>query len=406
MKLILAFIALFFAINGISQKCDKVLFSGKVVDTLRPQNFYNLMVINRNTGQGVFGQPNGSFSVYVNDGDSISLTVKEYSVINLVVHADSNCQYKRKFFIHGKPKELKEIEVRPLKSLEEIKEEREALAMRETRMVTGIEVMQSPITALYQAFSKKEQNKRWIAEQTYKDDQRKIVQELLRLYVAYDIINLSEEEFDQFISFLNINENFLKTATEMELITFIQDKYVHFRIINNMPTAVSSTWRNQLNKDKKLALTELLNTYVSNDVIDLPASEFDRFITYMNAGEDFLNKATDLEVQNMVMSKYDAYIAFYKIDVRLMKGNFNITEEDNEDWKWELKHKKDKKAATIILLNLYNQHKVITLDPEEYEKFMVFMNLKEPFMSTATNEELIQFVREKYYKYLDFYKNN
>lgn len=406
MKNISVIFFLLITFQGVSQKCEKVLFSGKVIDTLRPQNFYNLMVINRMTGQGVFGQPNGSFSAYVNDGDSISLTVKEYSVINLVVHADSNCQYKAKFFIHGKPKELKEIEVRPLKSLEEIKEEREALAMRETRMVTGIEVMQSPITALYQAFSKKEQNKRWIAEQTYKDDQRKIVQELLRLYVAYDIINLSEEEFDQFISFLNINENFLKTATEMELITFIQDKYVHFRIINNMPAGVSSSWRNELNKDKKRALTELLKTYVSNNVIDLPSTEFDRFITYMNADEDYLSKVTDLEVQHMVMSKYDAYIAFYRIDVRLLRMNYNITEEDNEDWKWELKHKKDKKAATITLLNLYNQKKAIYLNPDEYEKFMVFMNLKEPFMSEASNEELIQFVREKYYKYLDFYKKN
>jgi hypothetical protein len=48
------------------------------------------------------------------------------------------------------------------------------------------------------------------------------------LYVANDIINLTEDEFDEFISFLNINEEFLKTATEMELITFIQDKYEHF----------------------------------------------------------------------------------------------------------------------------------------------------------------------------------
>ena len=101
--------------------------------------------------------------------------------------------------------------------------------MRETRYVTGIEVLQSPITALYQAFSKKEQNRRWIAEQEYKDNQRRIVQELLRTYVANDIISLTEDEFDQFISFLAINETFLKTATELELITFIQDKYEHFK---------------------------------------------------------------------------------------------------------------------------------------------------------------------------------
>ena len=77
--------------------------------------------------------------------------------------------------------------------------------------------------------SKKEQNKRWIAEQEFKDNQRKVVQELLRLYVAFDIINLSEEEFDDFISFLNIDSDFLKTATEMELIVYIKDKYDHFK---------------------------------------------------------------------------------------------------------------------------------------------------------------------------------
>ena len=96
-------------------------------------------------------------------------------------------------------------------------------------MVTGVNALESPITALYQAFSKKEQNKRWIAEQQYKDDQRRIVQELLRLYVAFDIIDLTETEFDAFITFLNIDEQFIKTATEMELILFIKDKYDHFR---------------------------------------------------------------------------------------------------------------------------------------------------------------------------------
>jgi predicted ATPase len=106
------------------------------------------------------------------------------------------------------------------------------LALRETRTVTGVNVLQSPITALYQAFSKKEQNKRWIAEQQYKDDQRRIVQELLRLYVAFDIIELSETEFDAFITFLNLDEQFIKTASEMELILFIKDKYEHYKQIN------------------------------------------------------------------------------------------------------------------------------------------------------------------------------
>jgi len=229
MKCTLVLFVFFCSLSVFGQQCDKVLFTGKVVDTLRPQNFYNLMIVNRRTGQGVFGQPNGTFSVYVNNGDSISISVREYPLVKLVVKADSNCQFLKTIFIEPKPQEVREVVVRPLKSLEQIKEERSALAMRETRLVTGIEVMQSPITALYQAFSKKEQNKRWIAEQNYKDDQRRVVKELLRTYIAYDIIELDEEEFDNFIAFLNVNDSFLKTATEMELITFIKDKYEHFR---------------------------------------------------------------------------------------------------------------------------------------------------------------------------------
>jgi hypothetical protein len=221
-----------FAQEAFSQKCDKVLFTGKVIDTLRPQNFYNLMVVNRSTGIGVFGQPNGSFYVYVSNGDSISISIKEYTTVNIVIKADSNCQFRKQFIIERKPQEIQEIVIKPLKTLEQIKEERENLALRETRQVTGLEVLRSPITALYQAFSKREKNKRWIAEQEFKDDQRKIVRELLHLYVAYDIIELSEEDFDAFIYFLNVNDSFLKTASEMELITFIQDKFDHFKRIN------------------------------------------------------------------------------------------------------------------------------------------------------------------------------
>jgi tyrosyl-tRNA synthetase len=218
--------------TALNAQCEQVFISGKVLDTLREQNFFNLMVVNKSTGRGVFGQPNGHFSVYARPGDRIALSTKGYPVYEFIAKPDENCQCRVEAYIERLPQEVQEIVVRPLKTLEEIKEEREALALRETRTVTGVNVLQSPITALYQAFSKKEQNKRWIAEQQYKDDQRKIVKELLRLYVAFDIIELSEADFDEFITFLNLDEQFIKTASEMELILFIKDKYEHFKRMN------------------------------------------------------------------------------------------------------------------------------------------------------------------------------
>jgi len=232
MRLILL-VFLIFPFFHFAQKCERVLLTGQVIDSMGIQSFYNLMIVNRNTGQGVFGQPNGYFSAYTKNNDSISISVKGYMIYGFRVKADSNCQSKQKIYLVQKPQELTEMIIKPLKTLNEIREEREALAMRETRLVTGVELLQSPITALYQTFSKKEQNKRWIAEQEYKDNKRKVVQELLRLYVASDIIELDEEEFDSFISFLNLSENFLKTSTEMELYLFIKDKYEHFKRLKN-----------------------------------------------------------------------------------------------------------------------------------------------------------------------------
>ncbi len=214
--------------KSIAQEKQKVLLIGSVVDTLQAQGFYNLMIVNRTSGRGVFGQPDGHFQVYAYENDSINLSTKGYPIYGFRVKADSNNQMHIAAVLENKVQFEKEILVRPLKTLQQIKEERESLTMRETRQVTGIEVLRSPITALYQKFSQKEQNKVWIAQMEFKDNQTKVLKELLRLYVAYDIVNLSEDEFEEFIKFLNIDENFLKTASEIELVTFIKDKYEHF----------------------------------------------------------------------------------------------------------------------------------------------------------------------------------
>ena len=226
-KAILSFLFIFsISFVGFMQ-CERILLKGKVVDKLQPRSFYNLMVFNKTTGKGVFGRPNGNFSAYVLKGDRIILSIKNYPKYEFIVEPDSNCQ----FLVHKEIErlQLEEVIIRPLKTLNQIKEERAELAMRDTRIVSGLSAFESPITALYQALSKKERNKRWIAEQEFKDDKARIVKELLALYVAYDIIELDSDRFDSFISFLNINEDFLKTASEMELVLFVKDKYEHFR---------------------------------------------------------------------------------------------------------------------------------------------------------------------------------
>jgi hypothetical protein len=403
---ILSILFLFSFSFGYSQsKCDQVLLTGRVEDSLNPQSFYNLMIVNRTRGKGFFGQPNGYFSVYVNEGDSISISIKGYPMIGFRIHADENCQFKFHKFIELKATEMKEVVIKPLKTLNQIKEERQELSMRETRQVTGIDMLQSPITALYQTFSKKEKNKKWIAEQEFKDNERKVVQELLRLYVAYDIINLSEEEFDEFIVFLNINETFLKTATEMELITFVQDKFEHFKRLNSITVEENYIWKSQLDKNnKKQALIDLLKLFVAHELINLPEIEFDRFIEFMKLDDSFLKNANESELIKFVQEKYTKYITFYKLNFDSFIIDYHISDIDNYKWKSDLACQNNKKEAISELLRLYIEHHVIDLEVSELERFTRFLNIDESFMKSSSDSELIYFVQEKYKKYRQFYK--
>lgn len=302
----------------VQAQCEKVLLYGKVEDSTMYQGFYNLMVINQSTGKGVFGRPDGSFSVYVNNNDSISLSVKGYHTVSFRVRANDDCQFKFRSFIELKAQEMKEVVIHPLKSLNQIKEERESLVMRETREVTGIEMLGSPITALFQTFSKKEQNKRWIAEQEFKDDQRKVVKELLRLYVAYDIVKLSEDEFNEFISFLNINPDFLKTATEMELVLYIKGKYLHYNSIHQRTLLSLGNWRMSYiystKQDEKL--NELFQLLEAKQILSIPKNEIKRFKRFLNLKALEVENLSDSDLVTKICEKFERYKEFYKIDLK------------------------------------------------------------------------------------------
>lgn len=205
---------------------------GKVIDTNATVGFYNMMVVNKTAGKGIFGDYRGTFEITVQKGDLIAVSVVGYQTVTF---SYKDVAYKPEYEVTIYLKMLSYssdvVEVTPLKTLEELQEERANIAKREVPTVTAVNVIQSPITALYVAFSKREKTKRFVAEMEYQDQQDDVVRETLRLYVHHEIIDLSEEEFEEFINFLNLNTEFLMTASDYELITYIKDKFEHYQRI-------------------------------------------------------------------------------------------------------------------------------------------------------------------------------
>lgn len=209
-----------------------ITIRGKVIDTSATIGFYNLMVVNKTAGKGIFGDYNGTFEITVKKGDLVAVSVVGYQTVNLSYKsAEYKSVYEVVIYLKMLEASSSEVVVTPLKTLDELKEERASIAKREVPTVTVENVLQSPITALYVAFSHREKTKRMVAELEYMDRQHDVVREILRVYVHNDIIDLSEEDFDEFITFLNLNTEFLKTATDYELIVYIKEKFEHFKKI-------------------------------------------------------------------------------------------------------------------------------------------------------------------------------
>lgn len=229
MKISFSLVFLITSTLSFGQGCKEINLWGSLRDTTARQGFYNVFIINKSAGRGVFGKPDGTFSITVNPGDSIYFMVTGYEAIKMKAIADSSCRHEFRSFLKLVEYKKEEVVVYPVKTLTQIKEERERLAQTETRIVTGYQALQSPITALYQEFSRRERMKKKVAELQYQDQMEQVVKELLRAYVSYDIIELDEAEFLDFVIFLNLNEEFLKKASDYDLIIYIKEKYIHFR---------------------------------------------------------------------------------------------------------------------------------------------------------------------------------
>ena len=209
-----------------------VTINGTVLDTTASISFFDMVVIDKTTGKGIFGDYSGKFTIQVKKGDLVGVSVVGYEG-QTFTYKDSSYKpvYNITLYLQTRMEVGNEVVVKPLKTLEQLKEERENIVKREVPTISGVSALQSPITALYMAFSKREKTKRMVAELEYKEDQDKVVKEILRVYVNADIIDLDSDEYEEFITFLNLNPEFLKTASDYELIVFIQEKFEHYRRI-------------------------------------------------------------------------------------------------------------------------------------------------------------------------------
>ena len=191
----------------------------------------NVMVVDKKSGHGIFGKADNTFSISIHKEDTLLITSAGYSVKK--ISFKDSIKRENYFFTITLEKpfvELKPVTIISQREIENIQKDIEKLGYKkEDYMVTGIDAFQSPITFLYQTFSRRERAKRDIAEKRNEDKKRLLLKELFRKYVDGQIMDLTEEEFDNFIDFVNVSDEFLKNSGQYDFILYVKRKFEMYR---------------------------------------------------------------------------------------------------------------------------------------------------------------------------------
>lgn len=206
---------------------DPVTIHGKVITTTDQHTYYDLMIVNKRTRSGTFGNADGSFTVQALRTDTLMIgSIGHRTGILCLADSVERGVYEVKIRLIPLQVQLAEVEILPERTLKEIQADIDKLGYKPSDYkLTTVNALESPITALYQEFSRRERSKRLVAQMVNEDKKRAILQELLQKYVEYDIINLNPEAFDDFIEFCSVPDDVIKGLTQYEFLVYIKRKY-------------------------------------------------------------------------------------------------------------------------------------------------------------------------------------
>lgn len=219
------------AASASAQDNPYIKIKGRVYDPKDSETQYNLMVINQTQLAGVFGEKDGTFTLTCHKNDSITINVVGYRNTGISFR-DSALKdvYQIEIPLKQIEYELKPVAVFTKRDLNEIQEDIQELGYdEEDYLMGGVDAIQSPITFLYMTFSKRERSRRKVAELENEDRRRELLKELFRRYIDADIIYLNDEEFDDFIDFCRVSDEFMKRSSQYEFCVYIKGRYYEYR---------------------------------------------------------------------------------------------------------------------------------------------------------------------------------
>jgi hypothetical protein len=228
-----------FLLFGIESKAQEIIIKGSVYD-LEGRLIPGPVIYNKRTYLGTFGSYDGSFSFTAQKTDTLVFAAFGFKNLEWCFRDSMpKAQYNIRVVLKALQVNVGVAEVVAPMEVMEIHRELRKLGYDERDFrLSGVDAFSSPITFLYEQFSRLEKSKRKAFRLEYEAEKRDLLKALLTRYVEFDIVNLNEEQFDDFLDFCSVPDELLKSMTQYEFAQYIKSRYRDFK--KRMPTLKES----------------------------------------------------------------------------------------------------------------------------------------------------------------------
>ncbi|WP_266367096.1 hypothetical protein [Tellurirhabdus rosea] len=207
---------------------------GRLLDQDTKKGVNRAVVLNKRTGQKARTNEAGRFVVLALPGDSLIATSQTHARSGIRWNGvqEEQVMYSKRELSDEKVVQLNEVTVIGKHEEELRRELQRALAEPELReKLTGDQVLslaQSPVTLLYEAFSKKAKADRKAAVLWQKYRWKQLAEYRFRL-VAGNATDLSGDKLDQFMDYCKLEDDFILSASDYDLTYTILQKHKKFQ---------------------------------------------------------------------------------------------------------------------------------------------------------------------------------
>jgi hypothetical protein len=195
--------------------------SGGVLDSVT--------VLVKGTTRIMQNKPDGSFSIFIKQTDTLVFGLYGYRVKYLCFKDSAKDKdYSIKVKLSHFMEELREVTIREVRTQREVRKDLYYLNIGRELSDQRANAIQSPITALYEAYNKKARSKQILTAYEFELAKNKLIKELLTIYNKQGIIEIPESKYKDFLDYLNLDWDFLANASDYDLAEYVKRKAIEW----------------------------------------------------------------------------------------------------------------------------------------------------------------------------------